>query len=324
MTGPDIGDLEAINVEPPFGLSHSGGSGFKLGNVYQCPRKAALKLLGWRVLIVGAPLWFGNIIHRHAFKPYLDADRKTVDSTACVAEVQEVCDTEKYTEDYTTFTGHTISTEQDAEVKPKHRKDLPRVAEAQMEVWEERRYPAERVVVCERRLNSELVDPVSGNVLAEMQGFRVLGRLDLGLWDGSHYAIRDLKTAASPLKPEWFHDIGYHQQLSTYRYLWAALRRETVDDLGCVQLTKNVQAETVRKHAGEILLRKCLGFTTIYNNFIGGVRRLLQYSREKLWPKNPYACDGKFRPCEFAPLCWADQYDDAEEWKKTLYRREDR
>jgi len=317
----DIGDIEAIQIPEPFGLSHSGGSGFRIGTVYECPRKAALTLLGWTTKRTAFYFAFGTLIHRHAFRPYLgDGD---VDPKAARAETQDMVDTEKaVSATYVGIDGKEHTETQDIAVKASDRAEAPVVASNMMTVWSEGRYPDVDVTACEERVRSPVRDPDTGGEPEEFQAFRVLGRLDMVLRRGDVWAVRDFKTARSKLKAEWFSNLDYHRQLSLYRYAWASVRGEIVNDVGAYQMTKHKTLKAVRENSGEVILAKPLRFRTIYDEVTGAIRRLRECERTGVWPCNPFSCAGKFgEPCPFMPLCWADQYDDPNEWKKTLRRR---
>ena len=316
---PDIGDLSSIQIELPFAMSSTGGSGFRVGTVFECPRMAALTLLGWRLKRLAAPLWYGRVIHENAFLPYTDPENPHDLPEEARAEVAEICDKEKIVEVWTDQKGEEHTEETVVEVSDSDREILPETASNQMTVWEDARYPTEDIMACEKKVVSNLIDPETGNVPAEAEGVRLTGRIDL-----LHTVpkITDLKTSAQSLKQFWYEQLDYHRQASTYRYLVMAGFNIRVDDLSCFQLTKHRRLETIRKHAHEVAIEKPLRFSRIFMEYFAALRALRKCARTRTWECNWHACQGKWRPCRFLPLCWADQYDDPQEFTKTLVRKE--
>lgn len=319
---PDIGDLEGIKLPQPMALSHSGGSGFRAATIFECPRKAALKLLGWRVIFKPVALVFGSIIHKHAFKPYLSKAGR-VEPESARDETQDMVNHEKYQDTYVGLDGKRRKVTQKVEVSDKNRLELPDLAERQMRVWAEKGYDPGTVKACERLMVWDLVDPETNEIPGEAEGVRVAGRLDLAIDTGEGYGIRDLKTAKSPLKATWIEDIGYSRQLSTYRYGWTVLTKTEPKDVGLFQLTKHKKLDTIREHAHELILNNPFTFKRVFDELMEAVSRLRVEEAAKKWPCNPHACVGKYSNCEFLPLCYSDQFDDPDEWKATLYRRDE-
>ena len=144
------------------------------------------------------------------------------------------------------------------------------------------------------------------------------GRLDL-----LHFVpqITDVKTSKIPLKQYWYEQLGYHRQLSTYRYLVMAAMATRIEKLACFQLTKHKTLASIEKYSGEVLIQKPLKFARVFDEFFTALRMLRRCAKTRSWACNWHACEGKYSPCEFMPLCWWDQYDDPNEWQKTLKRR---
>ena len=316
---PDLGNIEGIKLPEPMAISHAGGSGFQAGAIFTCPRYAALKILGWKKQKKEVYLAFGGIIHKDALGPY-EATPAPIDPEATSRAVQDMCDSEESQNTYTAIDGVRRTVTEFVEVSDSDRDTLPDVAKNQMIAWDEKRYPAEKVVASERLMVSPLKQPWDGNVPPEAEGIRVCGRLDLAIDDGGA-CLRDLKTAKTPLDGTWMADIGYTRQLSVYRYIWAALRGSEIRNVGLFQLTKHKRLATIQKHAKEIVL-KCFSYRRVFSELLQAIKLLRHHEKEKTWPCNPNACMGKFGPCEFVPLCYSDQFDDENEYRKTLERRE--
>ena len=198
-----------------------------------------------------------------------------------------------------------------------------------MEVWDERKYPKDKVLACERLAVTKLLHPETGNEPPEAEGFQVSGRLDLAIRetgaDGEeHPAIRDLKTSKKALDSHWVNDIGYTMQLSLYSYIWAALRGSTVSSVGLFQLVKNKTKKGVEKHAGELLLDQWFGWDRVYNALISTIEQLKFHVKQGRWPMcHPKHCNGMFgQTCWAAPLCYAQEMGE-DAWKETLYRKEE-
>jgi len=321
---PDIGDIEAIKIRRPFGMSTTGGSGFPVGRVLECPRKAALTLLGVRMKRLGAPLWFGTLIHENAFRPYTEPEEVKDLAAETEKDIRNAAESEKMIRTETAPDGTETEFVQDLEVSDEDREKLPKIAKLQMEVWDNERYAQSEIEAVEQKARSDLVDPDSGKVEGIADGVRVAGRMDLLLVrdENEQVPVRDLKTAKAALKQEWFLNLGYYRQLSTYRYLLAAGAGEMTDNVACFQLTKHMTKESIQKYAGEIHIRP-MPYRRVYDEFMLAWERLLECERHKYWPMNPTACEGKYGPCMFLPLCWAEEFDDSDEWKKTLRIREE-
>lgn len=320
--GPDIGDLEGLRVEPPFGMSHSGGSGFQVSTIGECPRKAALRLLGWRKKLSMHYFGYGTIVHKHAFGPYIEKP-KPVDPAAVKAEVERMVNDEEYDNEYVgSDCQKHIEVCKIEPVSEKQRKDLPSIGRMHAEVWDEMRYPAEDKVAVEMLMASNVIDPDTGNVPQEADGVRILGRVDLTIKLNDQLGIRDLKTPSSPLSEEWTKNLDYHRQLSTYRYLWASEFNQIIQDVAAFQLTKHKTEASIRKYAGEVPLHKPLMFRYVFESYLGAWRAIKSNEKEGIWPKHPHACEGKYSACPFIPICWADQFDDPNEYAKTLERKE--
>jgi len=322
-----IGDLSGLKLPRPFYVSNTGGSGFRLHNVLECPRKAALYLAGWRVKRLPVYFPFGTVVHSRAFEPYLrdDAPAGEALAEAAAADVEQIVQTERVEREERLPTGEWITSTREVSVTSEEQRKLPTIARNGVSVWHERRYPVEQVVACESRLSCELVDPDSGDVAQEFQGFHASGRLDLVLRLDRGVKIADLKTTASPISDEWARWLGYWFQLGLYRYVWTALHvDQPVNALALYPLTKNMGRDTVAKHAREIPADNPPTFRAVYEALARAVRLLLWFEQAGDWPKwgCPGQCEGKFgRPCEFFPLCWSDHLP-ADTWKQTLDRRD--
>ncbi len=320
--GPDIGDLEGLKVEPPFGMSHSGGSGFNVSTIGECPRKAALRMLGWRQKLSKHYFGYGTIVHKHAFGPYIE-NPIPVNPRAVKAEVERMVWDEKYEDEYVGM--DCVKRKEIKQIEPvseKMRDDLPDIAEIQATVWDEMRYPADDKLAVEMLMSSDVIDPDTGNVPEDAQGVRILGRVDLVVKVNGLPAIRDLKTPKGPLSEEWTKELDYHRQLSTYRYTWASQFNQEIQDIAAFQLTKHKTEASIRKYAGEVPLHKPLKFHYIFETYLDAWRMVKAHEKEGRWPKHPHACEGKFSPCPFIPICWAEQFDDPNEYAKTLVRKE--
>jgi hypothetical protein len=317
----DIGDPAAIQIQFPFAISHSGGSGFRAATVWECPRKAALKLLGWRMKYVSTPLWFGNLIHRHALTPYLDGGKP--EPTKAAGEVTDVSVAGKVTDTLETPDGKEIRVEKDIEPGTEAKlPDLENLARNQIQVWREKRYDPATVQACEQCVACPLADP-DGNVPSHLDGFRLACRVDLALLIEAASRIVDLKTAGKPIVPDWRKHYSYHLQLSRYRFIIYVAGIGETDDLALFPLTKHKTISSIRKYASEIRLGQPQPYPKVYSDFAGTAVRLLQYAEARSWPENRHACKMEFGTCEFLPLCHWDQYDNPEEWKLTLYRRQE-
>jgi len=322
MSAPDIGDVESIKLPDKFTLSHSGGSGFSMTAIWECPRKAALKLLGWRVKRKTFALAFGSVAHRQAFMPYTDDE--PVDPVAARGVIEDAVSYEKINDTYVNTRGEVKQITMDLEVKDDERLSGPQIMEKIMEVWDDYRWSNEDVMACERLAVTDIKDPKNGNVPGICDGIRFAGRLDLAVKTDYGVAIRDLKTAKKPLGASWINDIGYTMQLSSYRYIWGALTSNAVDDIGLFQLVKNKTRAGIEKHAKELRLDKYFGWERVFNALVGTVEQLKLHEKAKQWPQcHPKQCAGMYgMPCEFAPLCFADEMGQ-DKWQETLHRRED-
>ena len=296
-------------------LSPTGGSGISLMDAFSCERKVYWRLQGWRGRRKPFYFAFGTIQHRNAFRPYTGAEIKESEiPNAAAAEVAQVCEagvTYDEREKVTTEVEFSSKTE---------RSNAPRVAHAQMRVWGNRRYETGDVIKVEHRMISPLVNPDSGNIDGETEGVFATGRVDLVL---KGPRIRDLKTAKTKLGVDQFQAFGYLVQLGTYRYLWAARFSENVKDVGIFQLSKNVKPETVEKNSGEVIPRRPLRYRKIYNMFREAGRIIRDCKKTGRWQQRASACEGKFSPCPFIPLCYRDQFDNPDEViENNLIRRE--
>ncbi len=298
-------------------LSPAGGSGLRIRDVFECRRKVLLKRRGWKFKRVPSGLWFGGRIHHFAFMPYLDP--KGISDLAAQAreDITNIVASGKLPYEYTDKkTGELVKGESAAEVREQDA-DLPRVAEAQMDVWVEKLYRPEDVCGCETKMIADPVDPKTGQVsneAAELR-FKIVGRSDLMLGTpGNPRAIRDLKTCAAPLKDIAVSEFDYHFQLSTYRYLNAAMTAKDISDVGFFQLVKYKTVASILKYAVDIPLVRALPFKTVYDVILEAAKRLRrceakaeQGNPEDAWPRD-YACETGFKVCEFLPLCFPEKW----------------
>lgn len=306
-------------------VSPAGGSGLRLMNIYECPRKCRFYADGWRLRKVPIYFPYGNLIHKHAERPYKRLDKDGVELPTgevnpieCEKECAELVETEK------TY-NPALDMQEDVDVKPKDKDDYPRFARAQMEAWFEKMYEPERVEKCEFRLKTEPMNPggveVCEQELADLN-FRIVGRLDFIVkhHEDGHLCLRDLKTASSPMKGD-FTELDYLFQLSAYRYEWAAMGNPDINDIGAFQLVKRKTKDGVLKHAGEVTYQP-MRYDRIFEIIVDGVRRFREYEALNSWPCNPNSCKGKFSPCPFACLCFPEQFENPqEEADKTLVKR---
>jgi len=318
----DVGNLEGVTLPDRFTLSHSGGSGFNVSAVWDCPRKAALKLLGWKNKL--KPMYFitGGIVHQHAFHPYLG--QGDVNPAGARQRIETVISTEKYTEEYTNSQGEVKTVTSDVELTDKDRADAPTSVENMLTVWDQCKYHPGQVVACERLVISPVLDPDTGNAPGICDGIQFAGRLDLAINKGDGVSLRDLKTAASAIKPGWLSDVGYTMQLSSYSYLWAAKTGEKLKDLGLFPLVKNKTVAGIAKHAVEMVLDQSFSWQHVYEALVTTVEQIKTYEKRKFWPQcHPSQCVGRFgQVCQFAPLCYSDQFPEGE-WAKTLVRKDE-
>ncbi len=295
-------------------LSPAGGSGLRIADIFQCPRKVLLKRRGWKFRRVPSYFWYGGRIHHWAFQPYLNPGVVKDLAAAAREDVTNIIASGMSPYEYTDSTGTLCKSESPVDIKESSA-DLPRIAEVQMDVWSERLYRPEDVTECEKKMVCGVVDPRTGQVSNEAVELRVkfAFRKDLCLGTGGMggvtKAIRDFKTCGAPLKDIPTKEPDYHTQLSMYRYGNAVITETDITDVGLFQMVKYKTRESVSKYAVDIPLVRPLSFISIYEKIMAAARLVRQceanaerMNPEDAWPKG-YACQARYGICEFLPLC---------------------
>lgn len=264
-------------------LSIAGGTGWAAETVLHCPHHHFLKYeQGWRRKLIPDYFAFGILFHHAYFTNDMDSFRSAWHAGRLVDHEGELA-REFERDEETVESGIDIAEKMMAELQDQHL----------------------HILTVERKLESPIIDPNTGETPEHLEGVVVSGRQDLLEHRNGHIEMGDIKT---PGRMWGKREEIAKRQLPTYRYLEACMG-DDVHDIGSYHLitktkTPRYDRRTIRMGASDDF--------AVYTTFRAAAETILRCREEWVWPKTG-PCQGMYgQICDYLPLCFPERYDDPE------------